>query len=73
MHTIRTSWFSRTGKMWLTAGLVLAMATAANAADRVNVMSNRQVRPGVSLPVFTSCLRSIPNPVGGEAASTRWG
>jgi hypothetical protein len=40
--------------MWLTAGLVLAMATAANAADRVNVMPNRQVRPGVSLPVFGS-------------------
>jgi hypothetical protein len=40
--------------MWLTAGLVLAVATAANAADRVNVMPDRQVRPGVSLPVFGS-------------------
>jgi hypothetical protein len=54
MHTIRRSWLRRTGVAGLTAAVSLAGATSASAADRVNVMPDRQVRPGVSLPVFGS-------------------
>ena len=54
MHTIRGGWLKRTQLAWLSTGLSLVVATSASAADRVNVMPDRQVRPGVSLPVFGS-------------------
>ena len=43
----------RTRLAWASA-LLLVVATSASAANRVNVMPDRQVRPGVSLPVFGS-------------------
>jgi hypothetical protein len=54
MHMIRNSWVGRAQIAALTSMMTLTTAMPASAASRVNVMPNRQVRPGVSLPVFGS-------------------
>jgi hypothetical protein len=54
MRRIRNSWLGRAQVATLAGAMALMTATPASAASRVNVMPDRQVRPGVSLPVFGS-------------------
>ena len=54
MQMIRKSWWGRAQVATLASAMTLTTAMPASAASRVNVMPDRQVRPGVSLPVFGS-------------------